>query len=323
MSLTPRIPCCGLAFASLVACGGPGTEAFDPVATSQKAQEAFARVTNSPAIQNFTAIQGAFTWSGAPPVHPVLGAPAAPADILPPGTAGKTYTYSTSSGKYAGNLDAAVPATTARFILYEIVGGAVKVPLAPVGQLDLSNQNTPTPNALLVKATINGATLVDYRGTASLVGGAWVATANGMVSDVAKSLDFEVSQNFSAASGLRIDYKVSTPSPEITLQATAVQTGGSSSPTTVTLTATEGRNKLEVTATGSASMVNGTVQYNGTGIARITGTGDAPMFVSQGGRTLSTGEIAGLRQLFDFVDVLFDGIDEVLIPLYFVAGFHP
>lgn len=318
--MTSRWP---LALAGLLAaCTDLGTESFDPMGSSQKAQEAFGRVGSNAAVHNFSALQSAFTFTGAPPQAIQPGAPAtapaAPAGV-PVGALTKTFTYDSPTGKYISSNQTGAPANGARFILYEVnaLTRAITIPLVPIGHLDLTNENTPSPSSLGIKAVIGSVTVLDYRASGSGIGGSIAVSAQGNVSDGTGRLDFELAQNFSQATGVKIDYKVSAPSPDITIQTVATQTGGSTSPTTVTLTVTEGRNKLEVRATGTSASVTGTVEYNGHDIARISGSGDQPVFTGQSGRQLSPTEIDGLKQLFDFVDLLFEGIDDLLIPAYF------
>lgn len=306
----------------VVACTDLGTESFDPMGSSKKAQEAFGRVGSNAAVHNFDALQSAFTFTGASPqaIQPkaTAMAPAAPAGV-PAGALTRTFIYDSPTGKYVASDQTGAPDNGARFILYEVnpATRAITIPLVPIGHLDLTNESTPSPSSLGVKAVIGSVTVLDYRASGSGIGGGLSVSAQGNVSDGTGRLDFELGQNFSQATGVRIDYKVSAPSPEITIQTVATQTGGATSPTTVTLTVTEGRNKLEVSATGTSASVIGTVEYNGHDIAKISGSGDQPVFTGQGGRQLTAAEMDGLKQLFDFVDVLFEGIDDLLIPAYF------
>ena len=136
-----------------------------------------------------------------------------------------------------------------------------------------------------------------------------------MVSDGTGRLDFDLSQNYTQATGLKIDYKVTAATPDLTIQVVAADPPGTG--ITTTLTVTEGRNKLEITADGTTSSVTGEVNYNGHKLATISGSGTDPVFTGQGNRQLSAQEIDGLKALFDFVDELFDGIDNLLIPAYF------
>lgn len=307
------------------ACSDLGTESFDPLGTSQKAQQAFAMVSDNPAVQGFNVLQPAFTWTGAPPVSLPTSSqstPANPTDILPPSALGKTFIYSPSSGKYTSSGNAGAPANGTRFMLYQVEMSpkGVKQPLVEIGQLDLTNENSPQPNSLGIKAVVNGATVIDYRANGSLVGGTFSVGAKGMASGGGGRLDFDLSQSYTPTNGLKIDYKATAPTPDMNIQAVATDPPGSG-PITTALTVTEGRNKLEITATGSSSSVTGEVKYNGHDIARISGSGDSPVFTGQRGRQLSTQEVEGLNALFDFVDDLFEGIDDVLIPTYFVLGF--
>jgi len=294
------------------------------MSASQKATQAFGVMTGSPAVQAFNVMGNAFSWTGAPPYLPEptpAASPANPADILPASCPGKTYVYSTQTGKYTSSTDAGAPSNGCRFLLYQVDAGtkAVKQPLQTVGYLDLTNESTPSPNSLGLKAVANNVTVLDYKANGSAVGGGLSYTAKGNVTDGTGRLDFDVSVTYSNTAGLKTDYKVTATA--VGIEVVATQPGGSSGATTVTLTLTEGQNKLEMTATGSTSSVDGTVKYNGTTLAKISGAGTAPVFTGNGGRTLSAQEQDGLKNLFNFPDQLFAGFGDLFVPAFFVLGF--
>lgn len=318
---------CPLMLAALLAaCSDLGTESFDPMASSQKAQQAFGMVSNNPAVQHFDALSGAFTWTGAPPVLPSAAAPAAasPTDILPPqAPLGKTFVYNSQTGEYTGSQETGAPSNGVRYLLYQVDPAVkvIKLPPVSIGYLDLTNENTPAPNSLGVKAVANNVTVLDYKASGTAIGTSVNITAKGNVADGTGRLDFDLSQNFSPSTGIKVDYKLTAPTPDVSIQVVLTTPPGTDSKSTVTLTLTEGRNKLEVNATGNDAAVEGTVKYNGSTLAKISGTGENPVFTGQSGRQLSAQDLEGLKKLFDFVDQVFEGFDDLLAPTYFVLGF--
>ncbi|MSR05908.1 MAG: hypothetical protein EXR93_02375 [Gemmatimonadetes bacterium] len=310
----------------LTGCGdGLGTESFDPMASSQKAQQAFGIVTSNPAVQDFAALSGAFTWTGAPPLlpSPLSPASASPMDILPATALGKTFTYNPQTGKYASSGQPGAPANGVRYLLYKVdnTTKAIVLPAESVGYLDLTNETTPSPNSLGIKAVVNNITVLDYKATGTASGASISLTAKGNVANATGQLAFDLSQNHVPTTGIKVDYKVTAPTPDVSIQVVLSAPPGSGVKSTVTLTVTEGRNKLEVNAIGNDAAVEGSVRYNKSTLAKISGSGANPVFTGQGGRQLSAQDLEGLKTLFAFVDELFDGIDNLLAPAYFVLGF--
>jgi len=311
---------------ALCACGNLGTESFDPMSSSQKATQAFGVVTNNKAVQAFDAMSGAFSWTGAPPFRPEsgpAGVAASPADILPAQCPGKTFVYNPQTGKYTANTDAGAPSNGCRFLIYQVdpVQKSVILPPQTVGYLDLTNESSPSPNSLGLKAVANNVTVLDYKANGTAVGSGLTYTAIGNVGDGTSRLDFDISLSYSNTSGLKTDYKLTAPTPAVGMEVVITAPGGAGGPSTVTFTVTEGQNKLEMVAKGDALSVDGTVKYNGTTLAKITGAGSAPTFTGQGGRTLSPTELDGLKTLFAFPDLMLAGFEDVFVPAFFVLGF--
>ena len=330
----------------LAACKDGGVEAFNPAVTEQKVDQAFTAVDHNQAVQSLTVMSGALTFAGAPPAfvgtpltglritgldRSALGAlqllersialfsPASPEALFPSTALGKTFVYNTQTGKYQPSELTGAPANGVRFLLYAVDAAQHTVinPLQQIGTLDLTDKSSSAGNMLGVKAVINNVTVLEYDATGSITSTSFTFSAKGYVADGTNRLDFDLSQSLSGSTGLRVDYKLTGQNVSIAIVATA----SSSTIATATLTVTEDGNKLEITITGSGTSATGTVKYNGNTLANISVTGDQdPVFTGAGGRTLTADELAGLKKLFEQVDAILNGFDDLLVPSYFVFG---
>ncbi|MBI4499806.1 MAG: hypothetical protein HY700_01470 [Gemmatimonadetes bacterium] len=328
----------------LAACKDGGVEAFNPGTTGQKVEQAFGAVDNNQAVQSMEVMSGALTFTGAPPAFvgtplsrshlagldptifgtlqmlersTTLFTPASPAALFPSAVLGKTFVYSTQTGKYQASDLTGAPANGVRFLLYAVnpVQHTVVTPLQQIGTLDLTDKSSQAGNTMGVKAVINNVTVLEYDATASITGTSFSSSVKGYVTDGTNRLDFDLSLSASGTTGLRADYKLTGREVSLEILATAT----SSSMASVTLTVTEGKNKLEVSVSGSEASSTGTVKYNGTTVANISVTGDQdPVFTGANGKTLTSEDLAGLKKLFDQVDTILNGFDDVLVPYHFV-----
>jgi len=198
----------------------------------------------------------------------------------------------------------------------------VTLPLQQLGTLDLRDKSTPSQSTIGVVAVINGTTVLDYDAT-----GAYTATppslscaAAGHAADGTRRLDLDLTQRLAQATGVGLDYQLRVPRAGVEIG--VVASGTEELLGTVTLTVTADQHRLQIEANGTATTVTGRVRFDDATVATISGTPTQPVFTGSGGTTLSPADVAGLRQLFDFVDALFDGIDDLIAPAYFVFGIN-
>lgn len=327
----------------LVGCqepNGPGN--FNPAGTGLRVSQALGAIENNQAVQSMAVLSDAFTFAAAAPAAPFPGhalqpAPArpgafqrlattlvasSPQALFPAEAMGKTFVYNSEAGQYEASDLAGAPANGARFTLYGVnsAEGTVTLPLDPVGFLDLADQSSAAANTLGITAFLNGVTVLDYDADASVGGGSFSFTAKGFVSEGTHRLDFDLSQSVSGSSGALIDYRITVPGQSpLLIQVNATAT--SLSLADIRLGITEGDDEMEIAVTTNSQGASGTVKYNGRTLAGITVTGASdPVFTGSGGWVLTPEDLAGLRTLFDIVDVLFERFDDLLFPCYFVFG---
>ena len=338
---------------SLLAAGckdSNGPESYNPMATSQTAAQAYGAVQNNKAVQSLDVLGSAFTLTGAtaplpfPAPAPDYSAfrtvppellntlqrlerlattfsAASPQDLFPSTVRGKTFVYNPQTARYAPSDRTGAPANGVRFMLYAVdpVLKRVVTPLQEVGYLDLTDKGS---NTLGIKAVITSVTpnvtALEYDATGAIGTSGFTFSAKGYVSDGTTRLDFDLSLSLAAATGLKIDYKITQQAKNLSIH--VVATGTTSNTGNVTLTITEGSNNLEVAAIGTNTSVSGTIKYNGSTVATISGKPENPVFTGANGKVLTADDLIGLKNLFDFVDKLFDGFDDLLLPAFFVFG---
>jgi hypothetical protein len=317
-----------------------GPENFNPEVTAQKLVQAFGAAENNRAVQSMEILSGAFTFTGAAP--PALGVPRAdlgrlslpgafekvitrlavsPSALLPSNVLGKTFIYSTQTATYQASDQAGAPSNGARFTLYavDLVNRIPVTPLEVIGYVDLTDKSTAATNTLGIKAMIGSTTVMEYDAGGTVGTSSFSFTAKGFVADGANRLDFDLSQNLSGTTGVRIDYKLSVPT-QSNLAIQILATATSPSTATVTLVVTENEDKLEVGVTGSGQSASGSVKYNGKTLASISVPSDGTPVFTGTGHALTAGDLAGLKTLYDIVSAALDQFDDVMVPAYFAFG---
>jgi hypothetical protein len=301
-----------------------GPEAFDPSALGLKTGQAFTAVENNDAVRSLSVLGAAFSYAAAPP-WPVSPGPSAasPAALFPANVLGKTFEYSTQTGRYAAGSRPGAPANGVRFLLYEADpdGQQVMIPLEELGVLDLNDKSSASGNLLGVRALISNATMLDYDATASISGSSLSVSAVGYAANAGNRINFDLGLNASSFDGLTLDYSLEAPAQQLSITLVGSATSGSEV-TGITLTVTEGDNDAEISASRSGETVSGTVKFNGHTVATISGTDTSPLFLGQSGRSLTAADLAGLSVLYALALRVFEGFESVLEPVMFVFGLN-
>ncbi len=302
------------------ACGGGDTGNFNPVATNQKIDAAMGALGNA-AVQSVDILAGAFTFTMTAPPHPGTAVAVVPAGIIPCSQClGRTFAYVPQAGRYQPTDATGAPSDAVRYLLYAVnpVTRVVVTPLQQVGTLDLADK---AGNTLGVKAVVSNATVLDYNANASITTGNFLLTAKGYVTSGTERLDFDLTQSVNVTSSdTRVDYKITSPT-QGNMQIDFLLTGKLGGAKNATLTVTEAKDKLEITANGTAASSTGTVKMNGSTLATLTDTDQTDqVFNPSGGRILTPAEILALVTMFNRVDVILASFDDLLVPAFFVFG---
>ena len=232
-----------------------------------------------------------------------------PSDVL-----GKTLVWDTANGgSYVVSAIAGAPANGIRIVLYvaDPSTGKPFVPLQPIGNLDLTDESTPAANKLGVLLRLGGLTIADYDITAVIGTISASISAKGFVrsGDGTQQANFDITVAVTPAA-LSV-HVVITGSDGTTIDATASVSGVNG---TIDFAVSRDHNTIAihiVQPVGSDS-ITGTIRFNGTVVATMSGLANDPTIVAAEGFPLSTADLASLVQLFqklgEFVGAFLEGV---------------
>ena len=332
----------------LAGCGdstGPGT--FDPVTTNEAANEVLATFGDNPALDAIGVLSSDFPalGGGAPApafvaaqglswpervderanllerVGPFLN-PANPAAIFPADLLGQTFIYDVDSAHYVLAPDSTgAPASGVRLKLYAVdpILEQPILPLNDVGYLDLTDESSPSADALGVLAVVQGVTYLDYLASAVQTTSSLTFTADGYVSDGQTQVDFTLSHTWSETDGFVVDYDISVPSTGSAV-GLMISVNGQSEVINLELFVTHEGETVLFEASMSEASLSGTVKYgpNADIVVQISGTPQEPIFTDAAGNPLTGEQLRSLAELFDSVGDIIDEFDDLLIPAYLV-----
>ncbi len=337
--------CVGVAAVS--ACSdSTGPENFDPVTISNAATEVLAAFDNNPALQALDILDGAFPALGsqaAPPasetplqedlwpdgigtdlrlldmIGPFLN-PANPAAIFPADFLGKTFVYNAETGKYEVAPDSAGAPENGIWLKLYAVDPVLHRPLTPlddIGYLELTDESTPSADALGVVAVVNEITYLDYLASAVQETGSVTFIADGTLSDGVKDVEFTLSHEWSEATGITVDYEIWVPTDRVLLDL-YVNLDPQTETLTLTLTVDDDGETVVLAGTVTVITLDGTITYEDNVVVNISGTPQQPVFTDADDNELTNQELHALAALFGCVGLLLDGFDNLLIPAYLV-----
>lgn len=306
--------------ALLAACGGEPVETvdFDAAGLYQSVAPVVLSVAGSPATQTLSVLGSKISLDSALPAQPEPSRSAGPAGLFPQEVLGKTFEYDPASRRYRLSDRPVVPELAnqgVRFLLYQVdpARGDLVNPLRETGFADLTDESSASTTTLGLKAVIDARTLLDYDADASPTSTSFNLYAQGFVSDGSTTVDFQLSQTFSAA-GIETRYLVAAPEKEVSLEFRgSISLGGQ---TSVKLTILHQGNTTVIEASGTQDAIAGTITHNGTRVIDIAGTSGNPIFASPSGASIRADQADALRRLFGAVDQLLSAFDDLLVPAY-------
>jgi hypothetical protein len=333
----------------LAGCGdstGPGT--FDPVATNEAASEVLATFGGNPALDAIGVLSSGFPALGGAAPAPAFAAPAAPEDlswperldahanllervgpflspaspaaIFPADLLGKTFIYDLDSAHYVVAPDSTgAPANGVRLQLYAVdpILEQPILPLTDIGYLDLTDESSPSADALGVLAVVQDVTYLDYLASAVRTTSSLTFTADGYVSDGQTQVNFTLSHTWSETDGLTVDYDLNVPSTDSSV-GLYLAIDGQSQMITLELSVTHDGESVMFAATLTETSISGSVTYQGDVVVEISGTPSEPIFVDAAGNPLTEQQLRALAELFASVGSIIDEFDDLLIPAYLV-----
>jgi hypothetical protein len=339
-----------LACAAAIAVAGcsdaTGPEDFDPVSTNDVAAEVLATFDDNPAMLAIDVLGSAFPDFGNPAapatvspatadrdwpagisedlhlldkVGPFLN-PADAAAIFPADYLGKTFVYNPDTERYEVAADSVgAPENGIRLKLYAVdpVLHRPLTPLDDVGYVDLTDESTPSADALGVLAEIQGITYLDYLASAVQTTGALTFTADGYLSDGTTQVRFTLSHEWSEASGATVDYDVWVPGQDTAI-GLYVNIDGQTEVVTLEMSVAHDGETVTMAATASQATLDGSVKHNDNVVVTISGTPQQPVFTDSAGNELTNQELQALAALFGSIGAILNGFDNLLFPAYLV-----
>ena len=337
-----------LAMAGCSDAAGP-SDVFDPVTTNESAQNVLSKVASNQAIQSISVLASAFPSFGGSPALLIATLPpasleqasermwlgdrvrfmsqtlslegaAAPAVIFPADHLGKTFVLNPATGQYEiDDSRTGAPANGVRLILYAVdpILHATVEPLVEIGYLDLTDESTPSADAIGIEAVISGTTILDYDASATVTTTSVTFSAVGFLVHEGTQVDFNLSQSFSESDGISIDYLVSAPSEDASIRL-EIDAAPASESASITLTVEHNADIVVLHIEATAGSIEGSVTFNGELVILISGTEADPVFTDREGNPISPEDLEALHELFQSAEEVFGALDDLLEPAYHV-----
>ena len=336
---------CAVAIAVAGCSDATGPENFDPVRTSDVASEVLATFDDNPAMLAIDVLGSAFPDFGSPApagtapatpdrdwpagisedlrllnkVGPFLN-PANPAAIFPADYLGKTFIYNPDTERYEVAPDSTgAPEDGIRLKLYAVdpVLHRPITPLDDVGYLDLTDESSPSADALGVLAVVQGITYLEYVASAVQATGSLTFSADGYLSDGTTQVRFELSHQWSETTGATVDYDIWVPEGGAAISLD-LNINGETEAITLGLTVTHQGETVTLEAIASEASLSGTVKHGDDIVVNISGTPQQPVFTDAAGNELTNQDLQALAALFGSIGAILNGFDNLLFPAYLV-----
>ncbi len=329
-----------------------GPEDVDPVQTSSTVESAVSQyITSNQAFQSLDALGPAIGGVLSPTASVILkpqsgfgsfrqlgtgvweavrdgqlrrGSSGASLMAIPDTLKGKTLVYNpalTPPGYEIHPTRTDAPANGVRFAMYA-VNPLTGQPVEPVDQNEIGyfdiidTSNFPTTINVSLIAVFGTDTLISYAvtGSASLTG--ITIDVTGFISNGTSQLDFtlKLSGNDTSVSAT-IDLSFSDVTVHI--EFTEAVDGSDSS----LIRLTQGGNTVVFEVTEDAlDNITGTISFNGTVVALLSGTGDSPVFTNAEGGDLTAAQIEGIGDIFNAIESMLEAVEGLLDVAFILLG---
>ncbi len=334
-----------LAVFALAGCGdsvSPG-EDFDATLTSTAAEDVYDAIDGNAAVQSMGILGEYFPQFAAAPVATMLpNAPWNPGDwsagrlsamqalpfeptvaevLFPQNYLGTTWVYNEIEGVYVIAPDSSDgPTDGVRISLYAVdpILHRIVEPLTYAGYVELTDESTPSSDAVRISAFIGSTNVLNYLASATVTTSTVTFSADGFVSDGSNQVNFELSVTLTLETEqATIDYYVYEVdgSASVRLEVSADGLAGSM---TVDLTVEHDGHDVVFHMMGSELGIAGTVHHNTVLVVQISGTPDSPVFQDGAGDPLTGEQLLALGGMLDSVFDFLDAFDNLLVPAFLV-----
>lgn len=208
--------------------------------------------------------------------------------LFPANVLGKTLAWDTQTSSYIISNQTGAPANGVRVLIYfvNLQTNEPSLPLNQIGYVDLTDESTAQYDRLGILLKLFGQTVADYDITQTLQTNFSELSAVGRLhsADLGEFADFDMTLGGST------DGTVFTVSEDITgSDGTHLFVGvdGGPSGDDFEMVLGSGGNEIQIlTTTTTSDVTTGSVVYNGTTVATISGTSDNLIFTGVGGNTI-------------------------------------
>ncbi len=237
---------------------------------------------------------------------------------------GKTFQWDTTSPagyRITDSTLAGAPSNGVRFLLYELndTTKLPRIPLYPIGYLDLADVSTVSANALHVLLKVGSQTAADYTVTENKTTANLSLAAVGYVTNVTVSgptVTFNLSHLLTYAdTSLTTDYEASNGSAVVSLKST-VHGPADSLSGTLDWTVTQG-GSVEIVGV-SEDTVNIQFKFNGTTFAKVTGPRSNASLTTPSGQPLTAAQTLALLAILNGMNSIYFNLSLVFAPALLV-----
>lgn len=241
---------------------------------------------------------------------------------IPSAVAGATFVWDTATDAYVASDLPGAPSSGVRFVLYAIDPITLRPvePVTEVGYVDLIDQSTASNVSFRLKVVDGNIVYLDYSVGATASSGGGTVTVSGYASNGTDRANFTLRNAVSqSATGLvlSLNYDLSVPSRNVTLDWTATFANISATEVVVTLDLAISGSNGDVRLVGTYGATGGTftVTVNGDAFATVTLDGSTPVITGAGGQPLTPAEEETLNAILDYYDQSLAAFTALLAPL--------
>ena len=249
-------------------------------------------------------------------VHAALDAQVFAITVLAPNVLGKTFTYDTTSRRYAPSDRSGAPANGVRVVLYSETMDHLPIIGQELGFAELTNEAplSLTTGAIRLAVVTGGVTRLSYGVSFTLPGVTPSLNIDGFLADGTNRLEFTIAASpGNTGSGIGIvNATLRVPSEKVEVLATIHAAPAGSG--TIDLVVSSGTDRIAVTAAMSADQVNASFTVNGAVLARATGAASGPTIVSASGQELSAGEQEALGRIVSTTSGIVQLLNDLAAP---------
>jgi hypothetical protein len=342
-------PILGLALAVAVVAGCSddptgSVEDVDAEQTAQAMESVVGSFESNEALQSFTVLGNSFgtAFGSSPTVVQATSAPgvlgalealslraahsslephsASLMAVLPESVLGTTFVYDPEQFGYVASELEGAPENGVRFILYAVnpISGEIQEEVE-IGHTDLLDTSTETENRLRAVVVSGEVTYIDYEVSCGFVTGGVGLSGVGFLTDGTTRANLDLNLSADQSTGeVVIDFDVDVPSESLEIRFDGA-IGAAEESVSMSFEIVLDGNSIAFDVSADGEALTGDVRFNGTTVAVISGSFDAPVVTDAEGGELTLDQRQQLAQLFDGAGETIEAMIGLLSPAFGVC----